>query len=197
MTTQFFLFSPHPEATIYLCLFYGVFTLGLFLFSKHLSWGDRFRLSAVSYLAFFALSAFYIVPIMVDRLSGNMYAFAHVRDISFTYMKFFKAYIRLILVFGPISFALLYFYKRISAVYLSSLMLAVTLAIFVTCTTHQSFNVGLVHFLNLGLHIWVPVRPGVYFYAASFIIAMVGLDILTHAIRDLINNKYLPHLWKE
>lgn len=197
MTAQFFFFAPHPEATIYLFLFYGIFTLGLCLFSREVSWFDRLRLAAISYFVFAALSAFYITPIMIDRFTGNMYAFAHVRDISFTYMKFFSAYIRLIVIFGPLSFLLLYVYKRLSPVYLSSLLLAVTLGIFVSLTTHQSFNVGVVHLLNLGLHIWVPMRPGVYFYAASFIIAMAGLDILTHAIRDLINDKYLPFLEKK
>lgn len=196
MAAQFFLFAPHPEATIYLGLFYSIFTLGLVLFSKQLTISERFKLSLISYLVFFALSAFYITPIMVDRLSGNMYAFAHVRDIAFTYMKYFNAYLRLLLIFAPLSFVLLYFYKKLSAVYLSSLLLAISLGILVTLTTHQSFNVGLVHFLNLGLHVWVPVRPGVYFYAASFIIAMVGLDVLTHAICDLINKKYLPTLGK-
>jgi len=189
MAAQFFFFAPHPEATIYLFLFYSIYTFGLFVFSRNLPWKNKFYLGAISYLSFLALSAFYLTPIMVDRLMGNMYAFAHVRDITFTYMKFFVSYIRLIIIFAPLSFVLLYLYKRLSPVYLSSLLLAICLAILVSLTTYQPFNVGLVHLLNLGLHIWVPTRPGVYLYVVSFIVALIGLDILTHAICDVMYKK--------
>jgi hypothetical protein len=190
LAAQFFLLSPHPEGTIYLLLSFSLFTLGLFLFSSQLTWYRKFWLATISYLIFVGLSAFYILPIMIDRLSGNMYVFSHIQDVSFTYMIYFTPYIHLIVLFGSIAFVLLAIRRKISAVFLSSLLMAVALAMFVSMTTHEDFNAKVVHFLHLGIHIWCPTRPGVYFYTSSFIIAMIGLNALTQSIFDLVNKRF-------
>lgn len=189
VAAQFFFLTPHPEGTFYSIFFYGVYTMGLFLFSWQLSWIRRFFLAVVSIIALFALSAFYIIPIVYDQMNGNMFVFAHTNDINFTYFLYFKVYVGLLAVFSLLSLFLLFLYKKITPVYLSSLFLSIVLLAFVFIILDANLISMLVHFLHMGIHFWVPSRIGVYFYASVFIITMYGLDILARLIFDLIKNK--------
>lgn len=188
LAAQFFFMAPHPEGTIYSLLFYGIFTGGLVLFAHQIKWSSRLYLAFITLITFLAFSAYNIVPILVDRLNHNMYVFAHTGDISPTQFAPFKLYAYLLLLFAPLSFLLLFVNKKISGVYLSSLLLAISIWALVYLTNDTNFTVRLTNILHIGLHFWVCSRIGVFFYMSTFIIAMFGLDILTSSILKLINN---------
>jgi hypothetical protein len=193
LASQFFFLAPHPEGTIYSLFFYCIFTLGLFLFSRQLRWGKKFVLSAISVAAFFSLSAFYMVPILVDQIQGNMFVFAHTNDISSSYLfySYFKPYVILLSLFAPLSFISLLIYKKLTPIYLSSLFLSLILLVCMFSILDANLIAQLVHFLHMGIHFWVPSRIGVYFYCSVFIISIYGLDITARIIFDFIRKRRL------
>lgn len=191
MASQFFLFAPHPEGTLYSLFFFYVYTLGLFLFTINLPWKRKFYLGAVSAGIFFCLSAFTLVPLMTDKLLGHMYVYAHTGDINHTYFEYFQPYVRLFMVFAPLSLILLALYKKITPTYLSSLLLAFCLLGCVYIIIDAEHVAKVVHFFHLGLHIWVPSRIGVYVYTGMFIISIYGLDMIARTIFDLLKTRYI------
>jgi hypothetical protein len=186
LASQFFILTPHPEATIYSILFYGIYTFGLCMFSWELPKSNRWQLAILSGITFSLLSAFYISPILIDKMNGELFVFAHVGDVTFNTANMFQKYINLLAIFVPISLVLLYLNKKISPVYLSSLLLSIFLFLIVLLSMHQSFNDALAKTLHIGLHLWIESRVGVYFYVSTFIIAIFGLDILSRNIANLL-----------
>ncbi len=193
LATQFFILAPHPEGTIYSIFIYGLYSLGLCLFTRQLWWAQGFKLVFIAGFTFLLLTAYHLIPIIVDRFNGDMYVFAHVSDIGANTMEYFIPYKRLIVIFAPVSFMLMFFYKKISPVYLSSSLVSICLLYLIILSTHQHFNEILINVFHIGIHIWVPSRIGVYFYISTFVVAIFGLNILNYSLYDLLT-KYYPRL---
>ncbi|HEX4046057.1 MAG TPA: YfhO family protein [Gammaproteobacteria bacterium] len=186
LAAQFFFLAPHPEGVIYALFFYGLFVLGLGLFSTALTFKRRVWLITISFIAFFALSAFTIVPILYDQLSGNMRVFAHA-DVITTPSGIFADYNNILLLFIPLS--LLVFLKRNAKkqrpLFLSVLFLTLSFWLFTFLTTCEGFNAWLLKILHVGLHIWLPHRIGIFFCLPIFIIALMTLNQLTESFSPL------------
>jgi hypothetical protein len=187
--SQFFFIAPHPEGTIYSFLFFGVFTLGLFLFSSF-AWKQKFKLALTSFAALFLLSAYAVLPVFVDQLFRNMHAFAHTGDVAASSFDVIKALFIMLIIAAPVSFGLLRAKRHVTPVYLSSLVMAVVLLAMMLLTNHLGFNQWLVSFLHIGLHVWFPWRIGMFFGLSVFIITMYCLDAMTMGCVTLIAKKF-------
>jgi hypothetical protein len=197
LAAQFFLYSPHPEGIIYSGFFYGIFCIGLILFSSTLDWYKRFILVAISLLAFLVLSVFTIAPILIDKASGNMYVFAHINDASASTWIDTRRFRYLCYLFLPISFLFLYKQKRLTPFYLSSVMLAIVFLLYQYATSYLAVVEWLINRLHLGIHIWASWRVGIFFYTIVLVIVLSGLDGFSKQCMGYICNKFPSLLKKE
>lgn len=181
LASQFFFFAPHPEGTIYSLFFYGVYTLGLMLFSWRVDLWQKVKLALLSMVTFFALSAYVLVPMLYDQFMGNMIVFAHTGDVTAASIDIIKPYIKLLIFFTPLSLMLMWHYQKANSTYFSSLFLAFILLGFVYFITDVNLSLRLIQWTHIGIHFWVPTRIGVYFYTSVIIIAMYSMDGLAHA----------------
>lgn len=196
LAAQFFLYAPHPEGVIYSGLFYGIFCIGLTLCSPRLPWRNRFMLVILSLLAFIALSAFTIVPILVDKFAGNMYVFAHINDASASAWLDTRRFRYLCYLFLPLSFIVLYMQKKLTPFYLSVVGLALFLLLFQLLTRSIAVVKWLIQSLHLGIHIWATWRIGLFFYITVLVIVLTTLDGVTKQCMEFICNRY-PSLLKK
>jgi hypothetical protein len=190
MAAQFFIYTPHPEGTIYSLLLFAVYSAGLMLFTHTMTWTDKLRCALVSMTIFFCLAGYVIFPILIDRLSGNMYVFAHIGDVEAVDLQPQSAYLRLLAIFAPIAIYLLYRQRKITPVFKSSLLLASSLVgLFLIASSVPTLNF-LIKKFHIGIHLWVTSRLGVYFCMSVFIICMYAFDSITQAIINLISQYY-------
>lgn len=187
LAAQFFILAPHPESTIYALLFYTVFAGGMFLFTPAADKKKQIILVAISYLTYFLLSSYYVMPIIIDRLRGNMYVFAHVSDIGPTVLEYFYPYMHVLYVLIPISFAILWMQKKLTSVYLSCLLLILSLYGFLVLTANIAFTTKLVTIFHIGLHFWVAPRIGMYFCISAYLFIMIALNAVSDACIGFIN----------
>lgn len=189
LASQFFMLAPHPEGTIYCLFYYAVFTLGLCLFTPIMTWSRRISLAAISVISFGTLSAFLMGPIVIDKLMGNMFVYAHTGDMAYTYYRYFAPYMLILYVSAPLAFLLFYIYDKLTPVFLSALLLSLCLVGTVSIVIDQHKTEALVHLLHLGLHVWCPPRTGVYVYTGVIIMAMYALDVTARFLFDLVSSK--------
>ncbi len=190
IAAQFFFASPHPEGVIYSLLFYGVFTAGLFLLAKHLTWRSKIMLSITSVFVFFMLAAFVVLPILVDQFNGNMHAYAHMKDMQPISFRSFGAYGILLVIYSLISVALLKKQHRITDVHISSMILALFLLLLMVLTTQVRFNNILINFLHIGLNVGHAWRIGIFFCMMVFVMAIISMDTLTQECLAVISRKF-------
>lgn len=186
LAAQFFLSAPHPEGVIYSLLFYGTYTAGLFLFCDIGSKKEKFKLAACSIAAFFILSSYTIAPILYDRLTGNMYVFAHIGDIEGVNLAIFIPYFILFVVFAPMSTYILTKRREISPVFKSVLLLASVFLFIILFAHFASLIEFLIRVTHIGIHIWAESRIGIYFCASVLMVVIFGLDALASYVSDLI-----------
>lgn len=189
LATQFFLSTPHPEGVIYSLLFFAIYTGGLVLFSSTFSFSKRVLLGGVALLSFLLLSAFIIAPIMVDRITGNMYVFAHIGDITRINLRPFTAYFALFAFFTPVSIYLLRQQKRLIPAFKSILLLSTFLLCLILSARSLWFIESLVQIFHIGLHFWVVSRIGMYFCLSVFVISLAGLEAISFALSKRIRNE--------
>jgi hypothetical protein len=194
INAQFFLVTPHPEGVIYSFLFYGIFAVGLFLFSP-LKWQKRFMLLFITFGSLVLLSAFSLWPIMLDQVLGNMHTFSHTADIEATDYNYFKTYVKILTVSAFVSFCLLRRSYNLTPAYLATLLLSFSLLAIMLLTTSIKFNTWLSTFLHVGLHLWFVWRIGMYFSLSVFIIAIYALNALAQAITSLMSGNL--SYWKD
>jgi hypothetical protein len=190
LAAQFFIFAPHPEGIMYLLLFYGIFCMGLCLFSTHLTWYHKICLVGLSFFVFALLSAYTIIPIMVDIMHSNLKVFSHIGDIQAATWSDTQRYRLLALVFLPYSFTLLLLQRRLSPFYLAIALLTLFLEILQYLCQYVTFVTWLTQTLHVGLHLWATWRLGLFFYATVTILILMALDATTKQAMFLLCKKY-------
>jgi len=184
MTAQFFILTPHPEGIIYLVLFMGCYAVGLILFSSYLNFLNRTLLIILAFISFFLLSAYVVVPILVDQFAGNMYTFAHM-DIAAN-QPLNESYVHIFKIFIPLSLVFVLGRRRSYPVYLPSLFLCLCFYVMQIATTNIELVKALVNNLHVGLHVWTPWRMQMYVCFSLFIVTVICLDAITCALMQFI-----------
>lgn len=187
LASQFFFLYPHPEAVIYSFCFFGLYTLGLYFFTINIPVILKRKLIFYTILALLCLSAFIFVPIVYDRLSHQMYVFAHTGDIHTSDWMDFQHYIFLMLLAVVANF-IFSRPKTKSVVFKASLTL--TAAIFVlSLLSMNKFALKLMaQKLHVGLHLWFTWRYSMYFCFMTSVMCMYALDGITNQILIFISN---------
>jgi hypothetical protein len=189
LATPFFFYAPHPEGTIYAVLLYGLFALGLMLFTRDLSWRVKFTLAALSFASFLILCCFVVLPIIHDVLTGAMYSAAHSQDAFAGKLKDFKRHMILLVIFSLIGFLLQRWRKRLTPAYFSLLLFGWVLSVFLCLTTRVKFITAFVHAFHLGLNLQSSWRLGMFVSCAAIAIILIGLDGIIYGALYLLNNR--------
>ncbi|HEX4046061.1 MAG TPA: hypothetical protein VHZ76_10405 [Gammaproteobacteria bacterium] len=190
LASQFFFYTPHPEGTIYSFLFFGLFSLGLVLFSKNAPLKKKIILASIAIGSFMLLSAYIFIPIVYDQFTGNMYVFAHTGDIQPTSLKDIVLYMIVLLSSLIILKLLPNRYQKIAPVYKSSIILSFSLLTLMLLTSQKAFSQLLVNVFHIGLHFWYPWRIGMYLALSSFIVFIFALDAITTFSTQRLVKKY-------
>jgi len=78
LASTLILTTPHPEMIIQMMLWFGMLALAMFFSApKTTSWKDRIMLLAGCGLSFAVLSAFFMGPVMLLQLSGELFLSGH------------------------------------------------------------------------------------------------------------------------
>ncbi len=195
LASPFFFIASHPEGIIYLIMFFGIYATGLCLFNTAQSLQSRIVLLLLSIFSFVGLTAFAVLPIMWDRLAGNMYVFGHIGDVEATPITYYDSYIYILLSFMPACVILAKINKRLSLVYLSALFLSFGMLIVIYLTTQISVMNMLVNVLHVSIHFWVLGRLGMYFFLSVATIVLFALqEISTTCYRLIIGCLNLQRL---
>lgn len=196
LNTQFFLYSPHPEGTIYSYLFFGVYAIGLMLFTKSINFRRKFALVNTAVFSTLLLASYVLLPILYDEIRGYMHTFAHSGDVNAIDLNIFSPYTELLKIFLPITLLFIYLEKRINPAILSMVFYTLTLFLILYFTSKTANVQFLLNVLHIGLHFWLPWRIGMFFCIGTFTMMMVFLDtILRHLL--LSTSKRFSHLSKQ
>ncbi len=178
LAMQLFIFAPHPEGLLYSALFYFYYALALVIFTSQIELKQRINLFISSAITFVTLTAFDVVPILFDNLTGNMYVVGHVGDIKTITIELIQPYINVVLIALPISFLLQILRKNLAPVYLSSALLAASMILFLVAGRQAGFMTFMANFLHFGIHFTYYWRFGIYFCIAAFTIVLFALDAI-------------------
>lgn len=177
LAAQFFMMTPHPEGVLYSAMFFGIFACWVALFTSDISLLRKFVLVAAATGSFMALSAYNCLPIIADRLSGNMYVFAHSGDVEHVRLHEIKLY-----MFTGVGAAMIFAFlrklrsKRFLPVQVSCLLFSFSLLAILLLTTNTDFVRWLARVLHMGLHLSYPWRFGMYFYLSVFMMVAFAIE---------------------
>jgi hypothetical protein len=197
LAAQFFIYSPHPEGTIYSLFFLMVYSSGLMLFTPTISWKNKFSFALMGISLFFCLAGYVIFPILIDRFSGDMFVFAHIGDIVPIPLDDYYLYLKLLSLFGPISLYLLYKQQRLTPVFKSCFLLMASLLVLLLIASDEKALYFLVQKLHVGIHFWVTSRLGTYFSMSVYIIAMYAMHAIIEWLKSIVYVSSLTNIGSE
>lgn len=185
LASQFFFIYPHPEAVIYSFFFFGIYSVGLYLYSPNVSTAEKRKYIIFAVATALCLSAFIFAPVIYDRLSQNMYVFAHTGDITSADFIDFKQYTYIILAAIVINLVLSRTAIK-TTVYKASFLLSAAIFMILLISMNKMLLKVIAKKVHIGLHFWFTWRYGMYFCFMTTVIAMYALDGMLKNIKYYI-----------
>ncbi len=184
-----FILSTHPEAIIFSTATY--FTVTFFSALLHddatLKIPKKLALCASSFLAFLALFAFYLLPILLDILDGNMSIYGHKNSHLYAYQIYFvKDYLPFLFIGITGVLCQLIFKRKLNGFIFGSITIVAILGAIISSQPGDLIYRITAHFVSL--HIQAYFRSLMFMTPLAIMIGLYGVNLLLEWVLNLLSD---------